>query len=257
MFKNRLLFYLLITSSAIIIALIIDFYIDKQFSFHDIFVEFHGLVFDLFVFGIIIVIYDKIKSKKDKVTRYMEELDDYRYWKSEEASFKIMGLLRRLVDNGQKEINLVCCHLPNMFDATTIKSFNDMTKWRFREANLNENTFHRINMSYCSFITTKLENTNFFHVNLTGSVFHFLGFKKTIFYGCDLTNVFFELVTVPSIDWFDDLEEKKNIGIESIREKYVVIETDNSYKPDEKAFVIVSIEDKERVLREIEEKKNK
>lgn len=90
-----------------IIAVILDFY-DCNFSYHDILVEFHGLVFDLFVFGIILTIYETNKSKKEKaqadkkrktdlIERYTEEINDFKFWKSEEAMYRTRGLIKRLV----------------------------------------------------------------------------------------------------------------------------------------------------------------
>lgn len=75
----------------------------------DIITEIHGLLFDIFVFGIVIVIFNKIGEKRRNIKRYTEEIADFRDWDEKEAKFRIVGNIRRLNNNGFFNIDLHNC----------------------------------------------------------------------------------------------------------------------------------------------------
>jgi hypothetical protein len=58
----------------------LDYYVYKfsPYLTKNIIVEAHGLMFDVFIFGIIILYIDRWRAKKIQITRYMEELEDYK-----------------------------------------------------------------------------------------------------------------------------------------------------------------------------------
>jgi uncharacterized protein YjbI with pentapeptide repeats len=70
-----------------------------------------GLCFNILVFGILIVIFNKMGNKKRDIKRYREEIDDYRGWHEPQATFRIIGNIRRLNRLGVSKINLRECFL--------------------------------------------------------------------------------------------------------------------------------------------------
>jgi hypothetical protein len=74
-------------------------------------VEAHGLLFDIFVFGILIVFFNKMGEKRRNTKRWQEEIDDFRGWDEKEATFRIVGNIKRLNRNGITDINLRGCFL--------------------------------------------------------------------------------------------------------------------------------------------------
>lgn len=85
------------------------------FSWHDVIVESHGVLFDLLVFGILLSIYEGLRNKKDKIERLKEEIDDFRAWDEKEATFRIVGSIKRLNSFGISNVNLKYCFLKNAF----------------------------------------------------------------------------------------------------------------------------------------------
>lgn len=69
-----------------------------DFSWHDLLVEANGMVFDLLVFGILLSLYEALKEKREKIERLMEEIEDYRDWQGQEAVYRTVGAIRRLID---------------------------------------------------------------------------------------------------------------------------------------------------------------
>ncbi|MGY0393331.1 pentapeptide repeat-containing protein [Bizionia sp. KMM 8389] len=212
---------------AMIIAIVLDIY-DCDFSYHDILVEFHGLVFDLFVFGIILTVYETNKSKKEKeeferkrkadlIERYTEEINDFKFWKSEEAMYRTRGLIKRLVKLGAKELNLNHCYLAT---DKTFTDYENMQNWKFSFANLRESWFLMSNMTNATFYNANLSSAIFEKVNLTNCSFNSSNLYKTEFKECDLTEVDFLNAIIHDIDWFQELERNNNIGVRELRENF-------------------------------------
>jgi uncharacterized protein YjbI with pentapeptide repeats len=88
---------------------------DKSGFLGNILAEAHGVLFDIFIFGILIVIYDKlIIERRRKVEKYNEEIDNYRRWEEPEAAHRIANLTKKLSKLGVTEIDLSDCYLAGM-----------------------------------------------------------------------------------------------------------------------------------------------
>ncbi len=213
---------------AVIVVVILDFY-DSSFSKHDILVEFHGLVFDLFVFGVILTVYDTLKEKREKekskenkklelIQRYTEEINDYKFWKCEESMFRTRGLIERLVNLGATDLNLSHCYLYT----NSSLMFKDMKNWKFSFADMREGAFALSNMTNTEFYSTKLINAHFNKVNLTKSKFDSANLFNTKFVKCIFEDAELDNAIVNSVHWFEYLIEEKNTGIEALMKKYKI-----------------------------------
>jgi hypothetical protein len=216
--KSKTNLFIVIALFGLFILSILDF-IDNQFSFHDILVEFHGLVFDLFIFGILLTIYESMTSKKEMIKRYKEEINDYRFWESEEAMYRIRGLIKRLVELNEKEIDISNCYLENDKSFFSIKN---MKRWKFSGANLKNSSFFNCDLEDAHFYITNLENTFFNQANLTNCKFVKAILYNTVFENCifketDLSNAY-----IKEKNWFEILENKGNIGVDSLKIKFEI-----------------------------------
>ena len=192
---------------------------DNNFSFHDILVESHGLVFDLFIFGILLTTYETLSSRQEKIDRYKEEISDYKFWKSEESMYRTRGLIKRLVELNEKELDLSFCYLST---DKSLSQYKDMRNWKFTGATLDESFYMLCDMSNCNFYMAKLQESSFDQVNLTNCNFGATNLLGTEFSSCDLTNCKFENAAVLEHNWLDKLESQKNIGVDILREKYTL-----------------------------------
>jgi hypothetical protein len=68
---------------------------------------------EVFILGLIILVYNKLNERKDIIRRYKEEIDGYRPWKEDEATYRICGLVRNLNNHNVSDIDLSDCYLPN------------------------------------------------------------------------------------------------------------------------------------------------
>lgn len=74
-------------------------------------VESHGMLLDIAVIGIFILWLNLRRQEAERLRRFDEEIDDFREWKSEEASYRIAGRVRKLNAAGRNYAVLSRCHL--------------------------------------------------------------------------------------------------------------------------------------------------
>ena len=62
---------------------------DNNPDIQGIFVEAHGLLFDVLLFGVIIFAVDQWRARKERILRYQEEVKDCLGWEGPEAKVRI------------------------------------------------------------------------------------------------------------------------------------------------------------------------
>lgn len=65
-------------------------------SLADFVLELNGFMLDVVLFGVLIVWLNKRREKSFRIQNYLEQLEDFRYWKSDEGVNRKVGILRRL-----------------------------------------------------------------------------------------------------------------------------------------------------------------
>lgn len=158
----------------------------------NIIVEFTGLIFDVILFGVVIGFYDKFTDKKKAIQRYQEEIDDYRGWKSEEASHRIFGTLKRLHKAGIEYCDLNDCFFKNIkFTIYQNDTFD------FNKTNLIGSTFENCDLS----------NTNFRNIDTIDRFSYFtlgkeINFGKITFTKCKMVGTMFSqgIISLVSIN---------------------------------------------------------
>lgn len=200
----------------------------------DVLVEFHGLVFDLIVFGIILTLYETFKKqietdkrlqkeKEDKVQRYLDNIDDYRYWHEPEAAHKIVGNIRRLNKLGQSSFDLKNCFL-----AEGLLQELDMSNSFFGGANL-QNTPCRLS----NFSGSYLASANFRNAYLIGADLRYsiLGYineeedkyeNEVLLTNTVMNDALLDGAKVSKLDWFESLKDENIEGLGQLRKKYYV-----------------------------------
>lgn len=127
--------------------------------FQNVLVEAHGMLLDLLVIGVIVLYIDNRRDKKSRIERYQEEIDDFRFWWSEESAYKIIGNVNRLQAISITKIDLSNCFLEKM----KLKSL-DLSYSNLRGAKLND-----ANMRSICLYRAKIEGGIFTNVNLRGA----------------------------------------------------------------------------------------
>jgi len=211
--KTKLFITLAITG--LLIVLIFDF-CDKNFSYHDILVESHGLIFDLFIFGILITYFETQKTKKDSITRYKEELSDFYGWKSEDAMCRVRGIIKRLVELNVEKINLSGCAVKNCPFPQKIH------EWNFTNAKICDSIFNCADLNSSKFYLSELHQISFYSTDLTNCDFGMTILNECHFSSCTFSNTNFDYAYTTDKDWLKNIYKNSNIGIEKIVENYII-----------------------------------
>lgn len=169
-----------------------------KFDLDGLLTEANGMVFDLLVFGVLLSIYERLREKRDKIERLHEEIDDYRLWDEEEATYRIVGAIRRLNKLGVSKIDLNNCFL----------------KWGY---------FSKMNLCEADLYGANLIHAVFFRTNLYNARLQFAQLQRTSFLEADLRGASLQGAVVGK-DWFEKLNDWNVKGREEIKAKYFIDE---------------------------------
>jgi hypothetical protein len=173
--------------------------------------EFHGVIFDLLLFAIILKAYERSKENKENIKRLFEELEDYKYWKGEESAYRRIGIINRLIKNNVKTIDLsyhtfkegrfINFHYDNLqikhgrfsdciFGKGEIK--NCLIQYtKFVEGEFQNIVVSSKKIRSLEFIKTKFYNSSFNDIPLPFTEFRNCWFVNTKFINCNLEDVDF------------------------------------------------------------------
>lgn len=197
----------------------------------DLLVEAHGLLFDIFLFSIILALYNNWYERKRNIKRHKEELEDYSGWEEEEASHRLVGIIKRLSNQGANSLTLSRCNLARQHLSSINLTNSDILECNFNSSsffyvNFNNSHFESLDISkatfsLCDFTNTSLTECSFsesffqhnkfisfmmFRVNFTScefnsakfysgklsdSSFNSMELKRPVFYKCDLRTCYF------------------------------------------------------------------
>jgi uncharacterized protein YjbI with pentapeptide repeats len=118
---------------------------NEQF-FKNVLVEAHEMLLEIIVLSIILILVISRVKKRERINKYAEQIDDFRYWRDEEAKFRIIGILRRLNELRIFKLNLNHCYL---------------NRAELHDINLSGSTLILIDAQGSIFTDAILENTNF------------------------------------------------------------------------------------------------
>ena len=124
-----------------------------------IYIEAWGTVFDILIVGVILTLFAIHRVRKERIERYLDEIDDFKKWDSEEARLRIAGNIRRLAKLGRTDID---------FSGIVLRDFSfeshDIT-------NLQRAIFSHGLHSISSKNRTELQNVDFMGVDCSEVVF--------------------------------------------------------------------------------------
>jgi uncharacterized protein YjbI with pentapeptide repeats len=205
MSKNRIWFFVIaLTIGALGLYLIwgpyglLDF--SKSGDKSNVAVEFHGMIFDIILFGVILTAYELYAGKKQKIERYREEIDDFKGWDEKEATFRIVGNIKRLNRAKATKIDLRNCYLKeaklygaNLREAD-LKNAN-LSHALLNGADLSDADLRGIDLSYAHLFDALLTNANITssprnNANLSGASLDRADLREAYLRGANLGSIY-------------------------------------------------------------------
>lgn len=210
-------FFALIAGLVFCVIVILDFIFKPAPK--DILIEFHGLFFDLLVFGIVLTIYDTWNKRREHINTLHDQLDDFWDWKSEEGILRKVGIIKRLIELNHPIPRMTAIYLSGadffnvefnrlLLQNSTLEnskfnysklydSFFSSSNFRsshFEHCNFNKSTiaasdFENASLKFCGFENSTVRgNVNFRNANLHGAVFVNTAFEPEAFGYPDFTD---------------------------------------------------------------------
>ena len=215
-------FVAFVLASAVVIGLTSFKYGYDGDFYKNILVEAHGMLLDILVIGIFIFALHKLGEKRLDNKRYHDEIDDFKFWESEEAKFRIIGNIKRLNRNDITNIDISYCYLKNaelggvqlqgadllkinLQGATLFGSnlqqtdlgFANLQEANLGQANLQEADLSKADIQKAVLVEANLQGANLMEANLEEADIGFANLKKSNLedanlQGADLTDAFLQ-----------------------------------------------------------------
>jgi len=190
------LFIFLIVASIIIVpSFILGRYNNAEYL-ENLLLEAHGMLFDLLVIGVFSTWLIKRGQRRAQIHKYLDEIDDFRNWYSEEASYRILGSIKRLNKLKETKINLSNCHLAKInlkhVDLTGSELYQInlehafIEQGKFDSASLTESNLQACKLRWSSFKSARLGYANFCDCDLRDSNFEGADFYRATLKGANL-----------------------------------------------------------------------
>jgi BTB/POZ domain-containing protein KCTD9 len=137
-------------------------------------VEAHGMLFDLGILGVLVFWLNSLGEKQRRISRYQDEIDDYRGWKEPEAVFRIVGNIKRLNREGESSIDLNSTYLKGaILISTKLMESNlllaDLTNANLLAADMTDANLLFTNLTNANLIAANLTNTDLADTNIIGA----------------------------------------------------------------------------------------
>ncbi|MBY0425751.1 MAG: pentapeptide repeat-containing protein [Cytophagales bacterium] len=126
---------------------------DFERYYQNVLIEAHGIIFDLAFIGILILWLQKNGERQQRIRRYLDEIDDFRFWKSEESAYRAMGNIKRLNRDKIYKIDLSHSYLQNT---------------NLNYVNLSGSNLNSANLSHCYLISSNFSNARLNQANMEG-----------------------------------------------------------------------------------------
>jgi uncharacterized protein YjbI with pentapeptide repeats len=235
--NKKVALFIIIAIVALVILLILDYCL--KIDYKDIIVEAHGLLMDIILFGILITLYESITGKKERIKDLKEQLEDFRQWEEKEATYRIIGIFKRLKQLGVKEIDLSLCFLQGAYfdDKFEMQGVN-FSHTRMQNSRLNSVNFKNVVLFQAKLENCFMSNVDFTEANLKAVSFnnskllHNVKFNNANLENAELLKITYDKTTdlkganlmgaFVDSNWFERIKAAEIIGIEEITEKYEI-----------------------------------
>lgn len=163
--------------------------------FENVLVEAHGAVIDLFVVGVVLLWFEKRRAVADTIKLHMNALADLKFYRGPDASYRILGELKRLLELGVESFQLPETALNNVqVSNISLKDSN------LRAANFSNTTLIGVVFENCDCDAAIFAGTRFRHVTLRNVRLRRVNFQDAKLNGCDLSSCEIQMADFTNAD---------------------------------------------------------
>jgi hypothetical protein len=208
--------------------------------FENVLVEVHGGILDLLVVGVVLYWFQIRHDKAEMIKRHKRTIADLRYYRGHDASYRIHGEIKRLLELGIKSFPLSQANLNDLTIHDLHVESSDLQAINFKDSRLSETSFTDCKMEAAIFAGTALSNVSFLRVDLRRAKFQAAKLNGCDFRSCnicvaDFTNAAlrsadFRGVDCKSVDFTNaDLRSANFIGAKNLTQAMLDVASDIRY----------------------------
>lgn len=151
----------------------------------------HGGIIDLLVVGVILYWFEQRSTTREDIVRHEETLSDLRLYRAPDASYRILGTVKRLLALGVKKLQLSELSLSGV-EIKQVEFINsNFHATIFTNSHLYNVTFDRCNCDAAIFAGAKFEHISFKNSSLRRAKFQDATLKGIDFTSCQIEDANF------------------------------------------------------------------
>lgn len=177
-----------------------EFYKHEEFAMN-LSVELHGVLIDILVIGILIYWLNDFADRRKSIKSHLQEIDDFRYWKSEESIFRTVGNIKRLNKLKVYKLNLSFCQLENANLNYCKLNQSNLNYCNLTGAELNEVKMKKAKLNQVRFNKSKINSSDFSESLVGGSTFDDCSILKSSFLNSSLIVASFQNCRILEVDF--------------------------------------------------------
>lgn len=172
--------------SCLVVGLSLPYYLNNFETFYpQILAEAHGMLFDIAVIGILIFWLNYRGERRQRIRTYLDEIDDFRLWESEESAFRTAGNIKRLNRHKIYNLNLADSHI-----ARTNLNYIKLIDANLNLANLSNSLMIGAILERSRLNQTDFEDTNLNRASLVGAYANGANFKNAFLINANFENTY-------------------------------------------------------------------
>jgi hypothetical protein len=140
--------------------------------FENVLVEAHGTVLDLVFIGSLLFYFDQRRSRQNERKRLEEMLSDLQMYRAPDASYRVLGTIRRLLSLGIRNLHLSEMQLNNLRVVDIILEHSNCHAIVFTDSLLVDVRLERCECDAAIFAGAKLNHVEFNHCSFKRAKFH-------------------------------------------------------------------------------------
>jgi hypothetical protein len=159
--------------------------------FENVLVEAHGAVLDFVVVSSLLFYFDQRRSRQNERKRLEETLSDLQTYRAPDASYRVLGTIRRLLSLGVRSLHLSEMQLNNLRVTDIVLTRSNCHAIVFTDSRLVGVRLERCECDAAIFAGAKLDNVEFNHCS----------FKRAKFHGASLDGIDFRTCEIQGADF--------------------------------------------------------
>lgn len=226
-------FTVLLFLTLIVGSLSLPFYLTNGlYFFEQVLVEAHGMLFDILIIGIFLFWLNANGQKRQRIRGYIDEIDDFRSWRSEESTYRTVGNIKKLNRYKINKLDLANCYLhkanlnhidlsgSNLNSADLSEASLNMARMvgtRFNTTSLRQAILNQANLQNAFLSGANLENALFIKANLNGAMLIEANLRNAVFMSADLQGANFNGAVIENTNFYKaDLRDVRGLTWESL-----------------------------------------